>query len=155
MVDDDFIAPDEDEIDDEAGGSFEHYRFVSDKGQSLLRVDKFITMRMQFMHENELCTTIDVDFMNKKIYIKNHTDDMIHRAFGVVKNPTWEEFEGFLERRCFPKTRANLKNVLRDVGVSSYDPLQIIEKTQGRMAEDRQWIKISYLSKRGYQNGNH
>ena len=32
---------------DEDGGSFEHYRFLSDKGQSPLRVDKFITSRME------------------------------------------------------------------------------------------------------------
>lgn len=32
---------------DEDVGSFEHYRFLSDKGQSPLRVDKFITSRME------------------------------------------------------------------------------------------------------------
>lgn len=108
----------------------------------------FITMRMEYMHENELCTTIDIDFMNRKIYIANYTNDTIHRAFGAVTNPTWEDFEYFLERRCFPKTRANIKNILRDIDVSGYDPLQIIEKTQGRMAEDNQWIKINYLQRR-------
>jgi predicted DNA-binding protein YlxM (UPF0122 family) len=116
--------------------------------------NRFITMRMQYMHEKELCTTIDIDFMHRKIYIRNHTDDIIHRAFGVVVNPTWEDFEDFLERRCFPKTRANIKNILRDIGVSSYDPLQIIEKTQGRMAEDKQWIKISYPQKREDRDEN-
>lgn len=107
----------------------------------------FLTMRMEYMYENELCTTIDIDFMNKKIYILNHTKDIIHLAFGVVADPTWDDFEQFLERRCFPKTRANIKNILRDIHVPSYDPLQIIEKTEGRMAEDHQWIKISYLKR--------
>lgn len=33
--------------DEESGGSFEHYRFVADKGQSTIRVDKFITARIE------------------------------------------------------------------------------------------------------------
>jgi len=33
------------------------------------------------------------------------------------------------------------------IEVSNYDPLQIIEKTNGRMAEDNQWIEIIYKNK--------
>lgn len=106
--------------------------------------DPYITMRMHFLHEDQVCTVIDVDFMHKKIYIRNKTKDLIHRAFGVLENPAWEDFETFLESRCFPRSRANLKNILRDIGVPEYDPLQIIEKTGGRMAEDHQWIQIFY-----------
>ncbi len=79
--------------------------------------------------------------------MENQTDDILHRAFGVVKNPDWVRFEEFLESRCFPRGRANLKDVLRDIGVDSYDPLQIIERTKGRMAEDKQWIEIIYYEK--------
>ncbi len=96
------------------------------------------------MDGDKECTVIDVDFKHRKIYIRNKTGDILHRAFGVVEEPDWEDFEEFLESRCFPISRANLKLVLRDVGVESYDPLQIIEKTKGRMAEDYQWIKIQY-----------
>lgn len=109
--------------------------------------DRFVTMRMKFMYYDTLCTTIDVDFMHRKIFIINYTNDIIHRAFGVVKHPTWEDFELFLESRCVPKSRSNIKSILRDLGVSSYDPLQIIEKTNGRMAEDNQWIEIIYKNK--------
>jgi hypothetical protein len=118
-----------------------------------VRKNPFITMRMEYMYEKELCTSIDIDFLHKKIYIMNHTNDIIHRAFGIISNPTWEDFELFLERRCFPKTRANIKNILNDINVESYDPLQIIEKTEGRMAEDKQWIKITYPQRRA-RNGN-
>ena len=74
--------------------------------------------------------------------IKNYTDKSPHRAFGVVENPTWEDFQWFLKDRCFPETRAHLKWVLSDVGVPFYDPLMIIEKTKGKMAEDQQWIEV-------------
>lgn len=106
-----------------------------------------VTMRMNFMYKDVLCTRIDVDFMHKKIYIENKTDDILHRAFGVVQDPDWERFQEFLESRCFPRSRANLKEILEDLGLDSYDPLQIIEKTEGRMAEDKQWIGIEYYEK--------
>ena len=74
----------------------------------------------------------------------NKTDEVIHQAFGVKAKPNWEDFEYFLESRCFPRTRDHLKLVLRDLGLDSYDPLAIIEKTEGRMAEDKQWINLMY-----------
>lgn len=104
------------------------------------------TMRMDFMCEDECCTMILVDFKHEKIEIKNTTDKIMLRAFGINVNPTWEEFLEFLEDRCFPRTRDNLKLVLRDLDLDFYDPLCIIEKTEGRMGEDMQWIKINYFS---------
>ena len=101
-----------------------------------------VMLRLNYMNRNKLCTTIDVDFKHEKIKIKNYTDKTPLRAFGVVENPTWEDFQWFLRDRCFPETRAHLKWVLDDVGVPFYDPLMIIEKTQGRMAEDQQWIEV-------------
>ncbi len=43
------LSPEDEDLlpEDETGDSFEHFRFVSDKGQSRLRVDKFITNRME------------------------------------------------------------------------------------------------------------
>lgn len=99
-------------------------------------------LRLNYMNRNDLCTTIDVDFKHEKIKIKNYTDKIPLRAFGMVENPTWEDFQWFLKDRCFPETRAHLKWVLSDVGVPFYDPLMIIEKTKGKMAEDQQWIEV-------------
>ena len=33
----------------------------------------------------------------------------------------------------------------RSVGLEEYDPLEIIRKTEGRMAEDQQWIRVEVL----------
>ena len=102
------------------------------------------TMRMVYMFRDQPCTIIDLDFLNLKVSIQNKTDDFLHRAFGVIENPDWNDFEQFLEDRCFPKTRGNLKQILRDLNLDTYDPLQIVEKTQGRMADDDMWIQITY-----------
>ena len=104
--------------------------------------DPDVKMRMNFMNHNDLCTTIDIDFRHEKIKIQNYTDKIIFRAFGVVTEPTWADFEYFLEDRCFPRTRDHAKDILREMGVPFYDPLLIIEKTKGYMAGDYQWILI-------------
>ncbi|MCC8051496.1 MAG: Hin recombinase [Clostridiales bacterium] len=106
---------------------------------------KEYTMRMEYMSGDELCSVVLIDFKEQKIAVKNYTMEVLHRAFGIKAKPDWMDFESFLEDRCFPKTRDHLKLVLSDLGLDFYDPLAIIEKTQGRMAEDSQWIQIWYF----------
>ena len=101
-------------------------------------------MRLEYMCGDVLCSSILVNFEKKEIAVVNHTNDVIHQAFGVKAKPDWEDFEYFLESRCFPRGRDHMKDILRDLGLDFYDPLSIIEKTKGRMAEDKQWIKIMY-----------
>ena len=104
--------------------------------------DPDVKMRMNFMNRDNLCTTIDIDFKHEKITIQNYTDQSPLRAFGVVEHPDWDDFEYFLEDRCFPRTRDHAKSILKEMGLPFYDPLLIIEKTQGRMEGDHQWIMI-------------
>lgn len=101
-----------------------------------------IQMRMNYMNQMALCTTIDIDFQNEKIKIRNYTDKIPLRAFGIKENPSWADFQLFLEDRCFPRTRDHAKVILKEMGIPFYDPLLIIEKTKGRMAGDHQWIVI-------------
>lgn len=103
------------------------------------------TMRLTYMFRRTPCTIIDVDFLNQRIAIQNQTDDLLHRAFGILENPTWEDFEIFLKDRCFPATRGNAKELLASLNLTDHDPLQIVEKTQGRMAEDELWLKTAYF----------
>jgi len=53
----DFLAEDEDEIIEdsvEQNQKYEHYRFVADKGQGLLRVDKFLSVRIEGASRNRI-----------------------------------------------------------------------------------------------------
>lgn len=104
--------------------------------------DPDIKMRMYFMNRDYLCTRIDIDFLHEKIYIQNYTDQIILRAFGVIEHPGWNDFQYFLEDRCFPRTRDHAREILRDMEIPFYDPLMIIEKTDGYMEGDHQWILI-------------
>lgn len=114
----------------------------SDEIQSLEIPSKEYPLRMWYMHEQKKCTLIDVDEMNRKVKIHNFIDHVMFRAFGSNEEPTYEDYEQFVESRCFPRTRDKMKIILEDLDVPFYDPLLIIKKTQGKMAEDHFWIKI-------------
>ena len=116
---------------------------ISENAPFLIPMDNAdYTLRMNYMNRQDLCTVIYVDFKHERISIENHTNKIPLRAFGVLENPSWEDFQIFLEDRCLPRTRAGLKEILRDMGVPFYDPLLIIENTQGRIAGDNQWIAL-------------
>ena len=103
------------------------------------------TMCLKYMYRDQVCTEIFVDFTRDKIRIKNHTDKIYRKAFGAKEKPTWEDFNIFLRDRVFPPTRGNVKELLQELGLQSYDPLQIIEKTGGRVAVDNMHVEISYM----------
>lgn len=104
------------------------------------------TLRMDYMNGGECCSRLLVSFQNRQVVAANETDVPFHRAFGIKARPTWEDFQAFLEERCMPRARDRLRLILEDIGVDSYDPMAIIEKTQGRMAEDGQWLKLTYFA---------
>lgn len=109
------------------------------------------TMQIRYMFKNRICTIINVDFLNETIEIVNLTEDILHRAFGAITQPTWKQFEEFLIERCFPATRGNVKALLKELGITTYDPLQIVEKTAGRTAEDELWMQFQYFPRKGAQ----
>ena len=104
--------------------------------------EKVYPLRLWYMSGDQVSTIIDVDEQNRKVEIHNYTKDYIARAFGVIECPSFEDYEAFLESRCFPRTRDKMKLVLEDLGLPFYDPFMIIEKTEGRMAEDDFWLRI-------------
>lgn len=99
-------------------------------------------IRLWYMHRSEPCTLIDVNDKDKTISIRNYTDNLQFRAFGANEHPLYEDYEDFLKERCFPESRDKMKLILQDLDLPFYDPFLIVEKTEGRMAEDDFWISI-------------
>ena len=92
-----------------------------------------------------LCARIAADETTKKIRVENLVSDFLKLPFGNNQDPSWEDYLHFLESRCIPRTRAGLREYLETIGVDLYDPLEIIRKTQGRMAEDDLWLTVEEI----------
>ena len=73
---------------------------------------------LYFYDGDTLCTKICADQTSRQLAVEN------------------------LESRCVPRQRDGLSHYLTELGLDHYDPLEIIRKTAGRMAEDHFWIKI-------------
>ncbi len=104
--------------------------------------EKAYSLRLWYMHEQTVCTVIDVDELARAVHIVNYMEHPMFRAFGVEEHPDYEQYKEFLESRCFPRSRDKMKLMLRQLDIPFYDPYLIIEKTEGRMEEDHFWIRI-------------
>ena len=101
-----------------------------------------LRIRLYYMYESFVCTVIDVDDTTRRVEIRNYTDNLMLRAFGANTEPSYDEYQEFLESRCFPRTRDKIKLELARLDIPFYDPFLIIEKTEGRMADDKFHIRI-------------
>lgn len=97
---------------------------------------------LEYYNRDKLCTRIYADFTDKTVKVENFTDHTVKTAFGNNENISWTDFKAFLEERCISKDRDGLKEYLDVIGLYQYDTMEIIKKTEGRMAEDEQWIKV-------------
>lgn len=104
------------------------------------------TVRLLYMSKDKVMTVIDVNDKEEKIKIKNFTDKIFFRAFGINESPSWNNYQEFLEDRCVPRTRYNIDEILKDMGMTEYNSFEFIERTQGRMADDKDWILLGDTS---------
>lgn len=98
-------------------------------------------LKFEFYDKETLCTEIYADYTDETLSVKNTTDNIVKTAFGKNEIPSWDDFMAFLEERCVPKSRSGIREYLETLGVEEYEPLEIIKKTGGKMAEDNQWIR--------------
>ena len=115
--------------------------FISQKSKAGHRLLQF-----SYYDGDILYSLIAADYTDQTLCAENDVSDVIKTAFGNNEIPTWDDFQNFLEERCIPRARAGLREYLEALGLDEYDPLEIIKKTSGRMAEDNQWIKIKVIS---------
>ena len=78
-------------------------------------------------------------------------DPLVHvisYSDNIVENPlhfetiTKMDLDTFIQSRCFEKCNANCEFFLKDMGLSSYNPWEIVKITHGFMWEDFTWIRF-------------
>jgi len=102
-------------------------------------------LKLEFYDGEILCTKIIADFTDETVSVENTTEHIVKTAFGKNAVPTWEDFQNFLEERCVSRSRSGIREYLEAIGVEEYNPMEIIKKTSGRMAEDNQWLKLEEI----------
>lgn len=102
---------------------------------------------MYYMCESRTLAKITIDYGSSlseapSVAVENFVTEPYLRPFGVRECVSYQDFLCLLEGRCFPKSRANAKQLLRDAGIDFYDPMQIVKKTHGVMSDDFFWIRF-------------
>ena len=92
--------------------------------------EKKFPLRLRYLNGDRLCTIIDVNDREQRVIIKNYVTDPLYRAFGRNEHPSYRDYEEFLEI------------ILEELNLPFYDPFLIIQKTEGKMAEDNFRIEI-------------
>ena len=96
-------------------------------------------LKFQIMYKNEI--TADVTITGHEVKVITYTDDRIKTCgfyngidlLGVAEN---------MEMRCFPEDTANADELLKAMGLSSYNPFDIVKKTHGLMYNDFSWFRF-------------
>lgn len=104
-----------------------------------------VLLEIRYYNGSALCTLIYADKTTRDLCVENYTEQAIKTAFGKNPVPSWADLESFLEERCVPRQRAGLREYLETLGLDEYDPLSIIQKTGGRIAEDDQWMEVQEI----------
>ena len=99
-------------------------------------------LRIWYYYRSIVCSVIDVNEAKRTVSVRNYISNPQYRAFGVNTEPSFEDYQAFLESRCFPRSRDKMKLQLKELDLPFYDPIMIIEKTDGRMAGDEFWLRI-------------
>lgn len=99
-------------------------------------------LKFQYMCRDAVVADVIVDREARSVSCINYTEDITLKPFGRRITPTMEDLADFFESRCFPRERRNCKQLLADLGLGEYMPLDIVQKTHGRQLEDHCWIKF-------------
>ena len=99
-------------------------------------------LKFQYMHKNSVAADVTVDRQRKSVVCVNYSDDILCRPFGINCTPSMADVGELFESRCFPRERRNCDQLLADLGLDHYSPLEIVRKTHGRQLEDYCWIKF-------------
>ena len=99
-------------------------------------------LRFQYMERDKVTADVEVDYAAKSVRCIPYTTNVYALPFGVRQDPTIADVSRFLESRCFPRERRNCRQLLLDLGLEEYIPLEIVRKTHGRQLEDYCWIKF-------------
>lgn len=93
--------------------------------------------------KDDVVANVLIDFTKQKARVFQYTDDFLIKPFSKdSQNVSISDVLDFLEDRCFPRERVNCNEVLKELGLSFYKPLDIVRKTHGVQFDDFMWVRF-------------
>lgn len=99
------------------------------------------SIEFDVMNKDDKVAEVFISADRKTVKVKQYTDNIWIKPF-PMEEPTLEDVADFLESRCFPRSRVNCQQLLEDLGLETYSPIGIVQKTYGRQFDDFIWLKF-------------
>ena len=103
---------------------------------------KTLRYEFDFLDRDNVSTNVKY-FSDGSVEIENFTDDIVLRAFGVREVVTEKDLEEFLEDRSVPRSRANIRQLMKDANMQFYNPIEWVRLNHGTMCDDTQWVRFA------------
>ncbi|MBE6901170.1 MAG: hypothetical protein E7478_01715 [Ruminococcaceae bacterium] len=100
-------------------------------------------MRSYYMCFDKCLEVFDVDISRETVVRRTVEFNALWSPFQSCE-PSFRDFEQYLESRCFPRYRANRKEIFKAIGIDYYDPWSLVHRTRGIMM-DRHFYNIIFL----------
>jgi len=107
--------------------------------------DQKTPLRLLYYKKTLLCSVIDINESERSVKVKNYTDILEYRAFGLEEYPSYGDYQEFLKSRCSSisgNTAERKTFFTKNVKQIFESSLAEIERTGGRKQDDDYWIKV-------------
>lgn len=98
-------------------------------------------LEFEYLNKDIVNAWVRADSETGVVEAKEFTD-VLHHQFFAKRPHTIEYLNQKLEERCFPRTQDGCKYTLEDMGLTQYNPLDIVRITHGRLWKDFNWIRF-------------
>lgn len=93
------------------------------------------------MHEDTEVAKVSISDDRKEVAVQKLVPDSIIQPLGG-SNHSLERIYGFLKSRCYEDGRVDLKEILKQAGMTSNNPWEWNRITHGVMWDDKIWIRF-------------
>lgn len=99
-----------------------------------------VKLKFDYMEGNDVCSSVTV-YKDGSIECEDFVKEPFRQVFGKCPH-TIEYLYKFFERRCFARTHFAVKEALASIGLTQYNPYDIVKITHGVMCSDHNWIRF-------------
>lgn len=86
--------------------------------------------------------TAEVNISDNKVNIKKYVSNPMKQFFAAFDTMDIIGFSELLESRCWERERTDISKLLKKIGMTEYDPIEIVKRTFGVSYNDSIWFKF-------------
>lgn len=113
---------------------------IEEKPEVIPELSRWNELQFCAYWKDELISSVRVE--GTTAYITRFILHPIKQIFYADKMDIFQ-LSGILEDRCWERGRADIREILKCIGLDNYDPLEIVKKTHGVTYNDFLWFQFS------------